>query len=162
MQKEEYDSFIDKKQFPMIGNLSKNKDKLYSSKRKLTIEGDRYLDHHRFNNVPFLPGVMGLEFFAELVKYLHPEREIWKFVNVEFQSAIRLKDDQPKEIQADIIFNINSAEAAITSQVMKDGKKIKMDSGLLEIKFNSFLVKDYEHRWETSAFLKFLTHQSRF
>ncbi|MHA1586394.1 MAG: polyketide synthase dehydratase domain-containing protein [Candidatus Heimdallarchaeota archaeon] len=122
MKKEEYDSFIDKKQFPMIGNLSKDKDKLYSSKRTLTIEGDRYLDHHRFNNVPFLPGVMGLEFFAELVKYLQPEREIWKFVNVEFQSAIRLKDDQPKEIQTDIKFNINSADAVITSQVMKDGK----------------------------------------
>lgn len=122
MQKEEHNSFIDKKQFPMIGNLSKDKDKLYSSKRKLTIKGDRYLDHHRFNKVPFLPGVMGLEFFAELVKYLQPEREIWKFVNVEFQSAIRLKDDQPKEIQTDIKFNINSADAAITSQVMKDGK----------------------------------------
>jgi len=122
MQKKESDSFIDKKQFPMIGNLSKDKGKLYSSIRKLTIEGDRYLDHHRFNNVPFLPGVMGLEFFAELVKYLQPEREIWKFVNVEFQSAIRLKEDQPKEIQTDIEFNINSAEATIISQVMKDGE----------------------------------------
>ncbi len=139
MQKEESDLFIDKKQFPMIGNLTKNKDKLYSSKRKLTIEGDRYLDHHRFNNVPFLPGVMGLEFFAELVKYLQPEREILKFVNVEFKSAIRLKDNQPKEIQTDIKFDINSAEAVITSQVIKDGKvsdetKLHFKS---EIKFGS-------------------------
>lgn len=139
MKKEESDSFIDKKQFPMIGNLTKNKDKLYSSKRKLTIEGDRYLDHHRFNNVPFLPGVMGLEFFAELVKYLQPEREILKFVNVEFKSAIRLRDDQPKEIQTDIKFDINSADAVITSRVTKDGKvtdetKLHFKS---EIKFGS-------------------------
>lgn len=122
MKKDEFDLIVDKKLFPMIGTLTKNADKSYTSRRVLTIESDRYLDHHRFNNVPYLPGVMGLEFFAELVKFLQPEKQIVKFENVEFKSAIRLKDDQPQEIQTDIEFNENSAKAVITSQVIKDGK----------------------------------------
>ena len=43
-----------------------------------------------------------------------------------------------------------------TVEVMKEGKKVKMDSGLIEIKFSSFLIKDYEHRWEEHALWKFL------
>ncbi len=122
MKKDEFDLIVNKKLFPMIGTLTKNAEKSFTSRRVLTIEGDRYLNHHRFNNVPFLPGVMGLEFFAELAKFLQPEKEIVKFENVEFMSAIRLKDDQPKEIQTDIKFKDNSAKAVITSRVIKDGK----------------------------------------
>jgi hypothetical protein len=43
-----------------------------------------------------------------------------------------------------------------TVEVVKDGKKVKMDSGLLEIKFHSMLVRDYENRWEDHPFWKFL------
>ena len=122
MKEDESDLRIDKKLFPMIGTVTKNDDNSYTSRRVLTIESDRYLDHHRFNNVPFLPGVMGLEFFAELVKFLQPEKEIVKFEKVEFRSAVRLKEDKPQEIQTDIEFKDNSAKAAISSRVIKDGK----------------------------------------
>ena len=122
MKKDESDLFVDKKLFPMIGDVTKNNDNSFTSKRVLTIEGDRYLDHHRFNNIPFLPGVMGLEFFAELVKFLQPEKEIVRFEKVEFKSAIRLKEDLPLEIQTDIEFKDNSAKAVISSRVIKDGK----------------------------------------
>ncbi len=143
MKKDESDLFVDKKLFPMIGYLTKNNENSYTSKRVLTIEGDRYLDHHRFNNVPFLKGVMGLEIFAELVKFLRPEKEIVKFENVEFKSAIRLKDDKPQEIQTDIIFNENSASAVITSPVIKDGKII--DESKLRFKSEiKFGVRDTE------------------
>ena len=122
MKKDESNLFVDKKLFPMIGDVTKNNDNSFTSKRVLTIEGDRYLDHHRFNNISFLPGVMGLEFFAELVKFLQPEKEIVRFEKVEFKSAIRLKEDLPLEIQTDIEFKDNSAKAVISSRVIKDGK----------------------------------------
>ncbi len=122
MKKDESNLFVDKKLFPMIGDVTKNNDNSFTSKRVLTIEGDRYLDHHQFNNIPFLPGVMGLEFFAELVKFLQPEKEIVRFENVEFKSAIRLKENLPLEIQTDIEFKDNSAKAVISSRVIKDGK----------------------------------------
>lgn len=43
-----------------------------------------------------------------------------------------------------------------TVEVQKEGKKIKMDSGVVEIKFTAELVKDYENRWENAPFWKFL------
>ena len=41
-------------------------------------------------------------------------------------------------------------------KVKKDNKEISMDSGTLEIKFTATLKKDYENRWESTPFLKFL------
>ena len=43
-----------------------------------------------------------------------------------------------------------------SKEVVKEGMKTKMNKGVLEIKFACFLEKDYENRWETTAFLKFL------
>lgn len=42
------------------------------------------------------------------------------------------------------------------TEVQKEGMKIKMNKGYIEIKFTAILEKDYEHRWEDSSFLKFL------
>ena len=41
-------------------------------------------------------------------------------------------------------------------EVQKEGVKVKMNKGQPEITFTAVLEKDYEHRWENSAFLKFL------
>lgn len=43
-----------------------------------------------------------------------------------------------------------------TVEAQKGDKKVKSNTGLLEIKFAGVLVKDYENRWETNAFMKFL------
>ena len=40
--------------------------------------------------------------------------------------------------------------------VQKDDKKVKMDSGSLEIKFSGTLIRDYEDRWENQPFWKFM------
>lgn len=42
------------------------------------------------------------------------------------------------------------------TEVMEEGKKIRMNSGDLEVRFKAILEKDYEHRWEGNAFFKFL------
>lgn len=42
------------------------------------------------------------------------------------------------------------------TEVQKEGVKVKMNKGYIEIKFTAILEKDYEHRWENSSFLKFL------
>jgi len=41
-------------------------------------------------------------------------------------------------------------------EVVKEGKKEKMNSGTAEIKPQAILVKDYEHRWEDQPIWKFL------
>ncbi|MAG01750.1 hypothetical protein CMI42_00265 [Candidatus Pacearchaeota archaeon] len=41
-------------------------------------------------------------------------------------------------------------------KVKKEGEEVSMDSGTLEIKFDSVLVRDWENRWENAPFWKFL------
>jgi hypothetical protein len=43
-----------------------------------------------------------------------------------------------------------------TVEIVKDNIKIKANKGRLEIKVTAFLEKDYENRWENTAFLRFL------
>jgi len=41
-------------------------------------------------------------------------------------------------------------------EAQRGDKKVKTNSGVCEIKFKAILVKDYENKWETNAFMKFL------
>ncbi len=41
-------------------------------------------------------------------------------------------------------------------EVKKGSRTIKMDSGVIDIRFKAYLVKDYENRWENHPFWKFL------
>ena len=41
-------------------------------------------------------------------------------------------------------------------EVMKDGKRVKMNEGNPEIKFQAFLERDYENKWEGTALFRFL------
>jgi len=41
-------------------------------------------------------------------------------------------------------------------EVQREGKKVKMNSGTLEVAFQAILEKDYENRWENKPLFKFL------
>lgn len=41
-------------------------------------------------------------------------------------------------------------------KVKKEDKEVSMNSGLIELKFSSVLVKDYENKWEDHPFWKFM------
>ena len=41
-------------------------------------------------------------------------------------------------------------------KIKRENKEVNMNSGLVEIKFNAVLVKDYESRWEDAPIWKFL------
>lgn len=41
-------------------------------------------------------------------------------------------------------------------EVQREGKRLKMNSGQVELKIKGVLVKDYEHKWEDHPFWKFL------
>jgi len=41
-------------------------------------------------------------------------------------------------------------------KVKKEGQEVIMDSGTVDIRFESFIQKDYENRWENNAFFKFI------
>jgi hypothetical protein len=41
-------------------------------------------------------------------------------------------------------------------EIMKDNIKVKANKGVLEIKVTGFLEKDWENRWENTAYMRFL------
>ena len=58
-----------------------------------------FLDHHRIEGVPVLPGVMGLEAFAEAARVLFPEQTVVGFEDVEFLAPFKLYRDEPREFE---------------------------------------------------------------
>ncbi|HUT82647.1 MAG TPA: polyketide synthase dehydratase domain-containing protein [Candidatus Bathyarchaeia archaeon] len=101
--------------FPMVGKITQKDDSSITCERALSLENDWYLDDHRFNNTPFLPGVMGLELFTELAKILFPQKTIQRFEEVHFYKAIRLKGDKPSTITTTITSKDEYADAVITT-----------------------------------------------
>ena len=106
---------ITQDKFPMIGKITQRNDNSLSCERTLSLESDLYLDHHRFNNTPFLPGVIGLELFAEMSKVLFPNKIIQRFEDIHFLSAIRLKEDNPITIYTNLTVSDDIADVVITS-----------------------------------------------
>ncbi len=114
---------VDHKVYPMIGSIKRNFDGSISTERDFSLTTDLYLNHHRFDAVPFLPGVMGIELFAELAKLAYPKKVLSGFDNIEFNSAIKFLKDNPRALKARISYG-KTPEVRIESDFIKDGKKL--------------------------------------
>ena len=57
----------------------------------------RYLDHHRIDGIAVMPGVMGLELFAQAVASLAPGVRVRSMTDVRFVSPLKCYRDQPRE-----------------------------------------------------------------
>ena len=55
-----------------------------------------FLDHHRIDGTPVLPGVMGIEAFAEASRALAPGYEVVAVEDVEFLAPFKLYRDEPR------------------------------------------------------------------
>ncbi|MBD3191819.1 MAG: KR domain-containing protein [Candidatus Heimdallarchaeota archaeon] len=114
---------INRKKFPLIGKIKRNFDGSIVSERILSQEKDCYLQDHHFNDEALFPGVMGLELFAELAKLAFPGKTIVRFENIEFRSAIRLKDEQIRTIKTQIDYAEHQSEVVLSSYIIRNGKK---------------------------------------
>lgn len=74
-----------------------------------------------------------------------------KKIDIEWEAKKKISDYFRFVIQARwVIIGLRNIE------VQREGQKIKMNSGQVEIKVRGILVKDYEHRWEDKPIWKFL------
>jgi len=72
---------------------------------------------------------------------------------------IEIKWEADKEVSDYFKFRITLDWMIVglkTVEVQRENKKIKMDSGGVELRFRAILIKDYEDRWENSPFWKFM------
>ena len=58
---------------------------------------DPFLDHHRIEGVPVLPGVMGVELFAAAARTLVPNRTVTAIRDVEFAAPFKCYRDEKRE-----------------------------------------------------------------
>ena len=57
-----------------------------------------FLDHHRIDGMPVLPGVMGMEAFAEVGRLLAPELHVAAVENVDFRAPLKFYRDEPRTL----------------------------------------------------------------
>jgi acyl transferase domain-containing protein/acyl carrier protein len=57
-----------------------------------------FLDHHRIDGTAVLPGVMGIEAFAEVARILIPDWHVTAIEDVRFLSPVKFYHDQPRTI----------------------------------------------------------------
>lgn len=58
-----------------------------------------FLDDHRIDGTPVLPGVMGIEAFAEAAALLWPDRPVLTIEQVEFLAPFKFFRDEPREVE---------------------------------------------------------------
>ena len=55
-----------------------------------------FLDDHRIDGTPVLPGVMGMEAFAEAARLLVPDHRVLAFEDVAFAAPLKFYRDEPR------------------------------------------------------------------
>ncbi len=84
---------------PMVGEAT-----AWSPHRGLVVEttlepvNQPFLDDHRIDGTPVLPGVMGMEAFAEVAALPFPEMHVQALEDVDFQAPFKFYRDEPRAV----------------------------------------------------------------
>jgi len=89
-------SKIELSAFPMIQNLS-YEDSVFIGEKTISTLADLYMNDHQIQNIPFFPGVMGIEMFAEMY-HLSTSKTADVFKDIEFKAAIKLQNVDSKDV----------------------------------------------------------------
>ncbi|MBN1390320.1 MAG: polyketide synthase dehydratase domain-containing protein, partial [Candidatus Thermoplasmatota archaeon] len=76
---------------PLIDEIIENEDDRILVRRSLDGVRERFLPDHSIMGTMVLPGVMGMELFAETASLLRPEMEVVALVDVQFKKAVNVK-----------------------------------------------------------------------
>jgi hypothetical protein len=76
-----------------------------------------FLDHHRIDGTAVLPGVMGMEAFAEVARLLAPGRQVTTVCDVDFLAPVKFYRDEPRTL-------------TISAVVRRDGSDLVADCRL--------------------------------
>lgn len=128
---------ISKKDFPMISSAEESGNVVKAS-RTLTHEGDLYMKDHQIMGNPVLPGVMGLETFAETYNHATGKKAS-EMLDVSFAAPVKMFAGQNK----DIFCEYNKADAGITLKSLFVSKAAKGEDKITD-HFNAVIGKGAE------------------
>jgi NAD(P)-dependent dehydrogenase (short-subunit alcohol dehydrogenase family) len=83
---------------PMRGTASLSMHEGLVVKTTLDPKQQPFLDHHRIDGIAVLPGVMGIEAFAEAASLLAPEMHVASVEDVGFAAPLKFYRDEPRTI----------------------------------------------------------------
>jgi hypothetical protein len=92
--------------------------------RGLVVEGELtpvqqpFLDDHRIDGTPVLPGVMGIEAFAEVSRLLVPDRQILAVEEVEFLSPFKFYRDEPRSLEVQAFLGLEAEEVVASCRLV--------------------------------------------
>jgi NAD(P)-dependent dehydrogenase (short-subunit alcohol dehydrogenase family) len=69
-----------------------------------------FLDDHRIDGVPVLPGVMGIEAFAEAAQRIFPDRFVTAVEDVRFLAPFKFYRDEPRTVTVYATFRTDGAD----------------------------------------------------
>jgi hypothetical protein len=69
-----------------------------------------FLDHHRIDGTPVLPGVLGMEAFAEAARILVPGWQVIGVENVDFRAPVKFYRDEPRALTVTALLRPDGAD----------------------------------------------------
>ncbi|HSD24796.1 MAG TPA: SDR family NAD(P)-dependent oxidoreductase, partial [Solirubrobacterales bacterium] len=72
-----------------------------------------FLDHHRIEGTPVLPGVMGIEAFAEAAAALLPGRQVTALEDVELSAPFKFYRDEPRALELLVLHRGGSGDKLV-------------------------------------------------
>ena len=70
----------------------------FAVRRRFTVEGDRYLDHHRLDGTPVLPMAVATEWMCEVVASGWPTMQIVSVQKLLVQAGVKFERDMPRTL----------------------------------------------------------------
>jgi hypothetical protein len=94
-----------------------------------------FLDHHRINGTPVLPGVMGIEAFAEVTKLLAPGWHLVGVEDVRFLARMKFYHDQPRAVNVTATLRHDGPDRVADCELAADRALPSRDSPLRTVHF---------------------------
>ncbi len=87
---------------PLVDMIVEKDDRRLVIKKRLDVRNELFLLDHSIMGTPVLPGVMGLEIFAETAKLLRPELDVIGLKDIGFHKAVNVPDTYEVTVSAEI------------------------------------------------------------
>jgi NAD(P)-dependent dehydrogenase (short-subunit alcohol dehydrogenase family)/acyl carrier protein len=77
-----------------------------------------FLDDHRIDGIPVLPGVMGVEAFAEVARLLHPDLHVAGVEDVAFRAPLKFYGEEPRDILISAHFRRDAEDLVVDCELI--------------------------------------------
>lgn len=110
-------------EYPMIGRVvSSGVTSPLVVETELDPKVEPFLHHHRIDGTAVLPGVMGMEGFAEAASLLVPGARVKRLLDVRFLAPFKLYRDEPRALRLEVL--LSPAKAGAHAQCRLVGARV--------------------------------------